>query len=226
MRSPDPPPSLATRTSWGGADVRERLRIDFDGQCYLCEGMLERSWQIEHLRPRAAFPELEHAWSNLYPACAICNQRRMRWGDRGIVVDEVHKPWPADGLLDPTGDDDIAGRLLQWIELGVGIEDTRIHFEPSRDTDPPASNTAEELRHLHNGQREDARQLRGFVHARVTIVFKRIVGLLASQGAEQIRLRAEIQALLGPTAPYSSLLREEVRRLCAQHPALVVALIG
>jgi hypothetical protein len=212
-RSPAPPPSLASQTQYNGEDVRERLRVDFSDQCYLCEGYLERSWQVEHLRPRSAFPDREFDWTNLYPACAICNQRRLKWGRLGLFVDGLHKPWPVDGMLDPTGGDDIAGRLHQWIELGIGVEHTHVHFVARAPADKPASNTATELRHLHNGPREDAKLLREYIRGRLTQVLVRIGNLSGRSGDARTHILAEIRVMLAPTAPYASLLRECVRRV-------------
>jgi hypothetical protein len=213
VRSPEAPASLAAGTSWSGDDVRQALREDFSGKCYLCEGPLERSWQIEHLRPRAAFPDLAYTWSNLYPACAICNNRRLRWGRRGLFVDGQHKPWPAAGMLDPTGGDGIELRLLQWFEPAHEVGDIEVNFAPRDAGDAPAVNTAEELRHLHGGEREDAKQLRGFIRGREQQVLERLVLLQSSHGAERVRLLTQLRTLLAPTAPYASLLRERIRRV-------------
>lgn len=211
LRSQSAPESLGKRTSWTGDDVRERLADDFHGKCYLCEGVLQRGWQVDHLRPRSAFPELAYAWSNLYPACGICNQRRLQWGTRGIHVDGEAKPWPVEGMLEPAANDDVAGRLRQWIEFGVGVADIAAHFEPTTPTDGPAANTAEELRHLHGGQIEDARRLRALIQDRARILLERLVALqLGSESGRPKRL-AELRLMLSDKAPYSGVLRPYLR---------------
>lgn len=211
LRSQSAPESLAKRILWTGDDVRERLAEDFHGKCYLCEGVLQRGWQVDHLRPRSAFPALTYVWTNLYPACGSCNQRRLQWGARRILVDGEAKPWPVEGMLEPAAGDDIAGRLLQWIVFGVGVGDISVHFEPTMPTDGPAANTAEELRHLHRGHLEDARRLRALIQDRARILLERLVALHCGPEAARPKRVAELRLMLSSKAPYSGVLRPYLR---------------
>jgi uncharacterized protein (TIGR02646 family) len=72
-RRVEPPPSLASRSAPFKDDVRTALDEDFGGKCYLCEGIASSSFDVEHLRPKCDFPELEFDWCNLFPA--HCLQR-------------------------------------------------------------------------------------------------------------------------------------------------------
>ena len=61
------------------------LRLDFGFSCAYC-GITELRWGsdrnfvVEHFRPKAKFPELIRAYSNLYYACNRCNEfKGSRW---------------------------------------------------------------------------------------------------------------------------------------------------
>lgn len=70
------------------------LEALFDGKCAYCESdLLNCEWDVEHFRPKGRVAEndkhpgyywLTYEWTNLYPACKFCNQRRRdkpMWGD-------------------------------------------------------------------------------------------------------------------------------------------------
>lgn len=60
----------------------EALRVEFRFRCAYCgihesELPSERSWQIDHFKPRHRFPGLTLSYDNLYYACIDCNS--MKW---------------------------------------------------------------------------------------------------------------------------------------------------
>lgn len=195
-RSQPPPASLADESGWTGDDVRERLHEDFLGKCYLCEGHLPRGWQVDHRHPRNA-GGASYAWSNLFPICSICNQRRPR-------------TWPEAGRLDPAGDEDVHGRLLQQLRVGVGPSDTRILFEAKDPADLRAVNTVEELHHIHGAHHTDALTLRGRILAR----WARLQTCWIQYRQEPTALhRAEVRTFLVDDAPYAALMRSRLLEL-------------
>jgi uncharacterized protein (TIGR02646 family) len=69
------------------ADVKAALEELFFGKCAYCEtgGLVGFAWDVEHFRPKGRVAEdpthpgyywLAYTWSNLYPSCVFCNQRR------------------------------------------------------------------------------------------------------------------------------------------------------
>lgn len=62
---------------------RESARIAGRGLCTYCDGKLKEQSreEIDHFLPRFEFPELALCWTNLYPACQVCNQdnKGTRW---------------------------------------------------------------------------------------------------------------------------------------------------
>jgi len=75
--------------------VRIALEKLFHEKCAYCETKITAGsdWDVEHFRPKGSVAEnpahpgyywLAYKWTNLYPSCTHCNQRRKdrpRWGD-------------------------------------------------------------------------------------------------------------------------------------------------
>lgn len=71
------------------SDVRRDL-IDRIGQhCSYCNQKLPASLAIEHIQPKALFPEHELEWENLLLACANCNSIK---GDKHVALNDFL--WP------------------------------------------------------------------------------------------------------------------------------------
>jgi len=68
-------------------NVKAALEKLFNYKCAYCEtpGFAGFSWSVEHFRPKGSVAEdrshpgyywLAYTWTNLYPSCVFCNQRR------------------------------------------------------------------------------------------------------------------------------------------------------
>jgi uncharacterized protein (TIGR02646 family) len=80
---------------YGHDHVRAALEKLFYDKCAYCRSEITRmDWNVEHFRPKGHVAErpndhqgyywLLYEWTNLYPSCIYCNQRRRdkpRWGD-------------------------------------------------------------------------------------------------------------------------------------------------
>ncbi len=217
-RPAEAPLSLSEKKSYKDRDVLEALHRAFLGKCYLCETpIMVGTFEVDHRKPKAPeqFPELEFAWTNLFPTCNThrCNQRRER-------------RYPEGGLLDPSAEDKVEARLLQRIEgfvsgvLAKEKEALRFVFEASSSEDIAARNTARELDRIHNGKgsgepaQYTAFALRSAIHAQVFNVAKVVCSLelLPPEAAEQrAGLREELRKLLSRRAPYTMLVRSYFR---------------
>ena len=85
----------AQASVYGHDQVRAALEALFHDKCAYCETEASAGfdWNVEHFRPKGKVAEradhpgyywLAYEWSNLYPSCSHCNQRRKdrpRWGD-------------------------------------------------------------------------------------------------------------------------------------------------
>lgn len=82
------------RTVYAHQQVRMALEKLFHEKCAYCESELKNvDWDVEHFLPKGRVAErpnhpgyywLAYEWTNFYPACQFCNQRRRdkpRWGD-------------------------------------------------------------------------------------------------------------------------------------------------
>jgi uncharacterized protein (TIGR02646 family) len=87
-------------------DVKAALERLFSNKCAYCEspGFAGFPWDVEHFRPKGSVAEdishpgyywLAYTWTNLYPSCVFCNQRRR---DQPTFDDPIQGP--ATGKLD------------------------------------------------------------------------------------------------------------------------------
>jgi uncharacterized protein (TIGR02646 family) len=87
-------------------DVKAALERLFNNKCAYCEspGFAGFPWDVEHFRPKGSVAEnpshsgyywLAYTWTNLYPSCVFCNQRRK---DQPTFEDP--RLGPATGKLD------------------------------------------------------------------------------------------------------------------------------
>lgn len=113
---------------WRHKQIKERLAEEVEGKCAYCEAFVEDvSYpHVEHILPKAPFPQLAHVWINLTSACARCNTAK---GD--FYVQD-------DGLLDPYKDqlsDHVwfLGTLIQWTDGSIRGELTIRRLNLNRD---------------------------------------------------------------------------------------------
>lgn len=95
------------KTRYNQRDVREQLIKMYDDRCCYCESKVsvQSYGRIEHLRPRAKFPEQTYSWDNMHWSCERCN---------GVKGDS----WDEDApVLDPTRDN-ICDYITENISTG------------------------------------------------------------------------------------------------------------
>jgi uncharacterized protein (TIGR02646 family) len=94
-------------------DLRKALEAVFRRKCAYCESRLGTvaPEEVEHYRPHGAVAEspdhpgyywLAYTWTNLYPACTYCNQRRR---DRPTWSEPVTEPPAGKGISFPLADE-------------------------------------------------------------------------------------------------------------------------
>ncbi len=171
-RRPESPPSLAHRSSTCADDVRQALDEDFSGKCYLCEGVTPSGFEVDHLRPKCDFRDLEFEWMNLFPAHGDCNKRRKTWpsAERELGLQR----WPKGGMLDCTRDD-VESRLSQCLTIDVNPNVTFCAIDPC---DIAAKNTAAELAALHSRSKFHGRKICSAIEERYKTVSKQYDRLL------------------------------------------------
>lgn len=72
------PPSLLEPAcnDHNGQDVQAALLVDSDRKCYICEQYVNKTFQVEHHKGQAQFPDLKYDWTNLFMSCVYCNGRK------------------------------------------------------------------------------------------------------------------------------------------------------
>jgi uncharacterized protein (TIGR02646 family) len=111
-------PAHAVTGLYRDPDVKAALERLFNNKCAYCEspGLAGFPWDVEHFRPKGSVAEdeahpgyywLAYTWTNLYPSCVFCNQRRK---DQPTFDDPVLGP--ATGKLDqfPVADEHYRAR--------------------------------------------------------------------------------------------------------------------
>ena len=96
-----PPPSLASKKKYDGQDVIDQLIADHHGKCYLCELKAKQHYEVEHLKSKENYSDLEYEWTNLFLSDGYCNPQK---GDR------------FDDILNPN-DNNIEDIIEQRIDL-------------------------------------------------------------------------------------------------------------
>jgi uncharacterized protein (TIGR02646 family) len=160
------------------ASILVALEELFHRKCAYCETPLpEVGWDVDHFRPKGAVAErsehpgyywLAYTWSNLYPACEACNQRRR---DRPTWTDR--EGGETGGKLTQFPLEDEAGRALSP-EADLGLEqpvlldpcaddpESRFLYTPHGEIEPaPADMRAEvtiDIFHLRRRRLRDRRK--------------------------------------------------------------------
>lgn len=110
--------------------VLNRLVADFKNKCYLCEGKVLSTMNVEHFKPHRGDKRLKFSWDNLFLACGHCNNTKSdRFGNIlncTVLSDHVEtrlkytiQPFPADTVhIDPLSDDE---RVLETQQLLIAI---------------------------------------------------------------------------------------------------------
>jgi hypothetical protein len=209
-RPRDAPVSLVARRDYRARDVLLALHAAFFGKCYLCETpVVLGTFTVDHRRGRGDFPELEHVWSNLFPACTEynCNGRR-------------EKKYPEGGLLDPGEgvEQRVAQQLVRIVSPMLShAGQSALVFRAQRPGDVAAENTARELDRIHNGTGSTATdtadslraEILGHVTAIAPLVYEYAM-LAADPGADAAalhELRWRVARIVSRRAPYSMLVR-------------------
>lgn len=112
---PDPD---ALRTNYKAPVNKAELVKASHGKCMYCESGVSHVYfgDVEHIKPKDRFPELEFEWTNLGFVCAKCNNaKRNKWFDE-------------TPFLDPYSEDPGAelSALGQWLFSRPGSDRARV----------------------------------------------------------------------------------------------------
>ncbi len=79
LTRPDCPNLQALKTDYKHPKNREALRIANSDKCMYCESKISHTSfpNIEHIKPKAKFPDLTYEWENLGYVCERCNNAKL-----------------------------------------------------------------------------------------------------------------------------------------------------
>ena len=79
---------------------KDALRKSTSGKCMYCEGKMEpySYAHVEHIKPKAKFPELKFTWSNLGFSCQVCNTKKGEKYDKSTPFINPYNEDPEDHL--------------------------------------------------------------------------------------------------------------------------------
>lgn len=114
-----PCPDLASlATNYKVSVNKQALMNASQSKCMYCESRVTHIYfgDVEHIRPKDRFPELEYEWENLGFVCAKCNNsKRNKWFDKTPFIDPYSED-PSDGIA----------ALGQWLFSRPGSDRGRV----------------------------------------------------------------------------------------------------
>jgi hypothetical protein len=111
---PEPACLLAEKAKANGDykcdDVLDRIKLDFQNKCYICEYKEPVAINIEHFTPHLGDKELKFDWNNLFWSCSHCNNTKsVNYNNIlnctnsshfiGIKLKYLFKPFPYEKVL-------------------------------------------------------------------------------------------------------------------------------
>lgn len=95
------PRSLENRSTYKHASNKAALLAAAHGKCMYCESFIDHTQygDVEHVKPKAAYPENEFDWSNLGFACTTCNNSKNDDYDPTCPFIDPYSEEPSDLLV-------------------------------------------------------------------------------------------------------------------------------
>jgi len=78
IRPKCPNPAALAKGDYKDPVNKDALRKSTAGKCMYCESKIEHNSyaHVEHIKPKAKYPELEFSWDNLGFSCQVCNTNK------------------------------------------------------------------------------------------------------------------------------------------------------
>lgn len=205
----------------------------FHRKCAYCETPLsEVGWEVDHFRPKGAVAErsehpgyywLAYEWSNLYPSCEACNQRRRdhpTWTDR--------EAGETAGKLTQFPLEDEAGRALSpEADLGrerpaildpcIDAPEAHLRYSPHGEIEPaPDDARAEATIDIFHLRRRRLRDRRKQHLDLVVLLIKRWLQIRSFDPKEADSFKADLdEKIFADSAPFAGAARSVLRDLDA-----------
>jgi len=101
IRPECPNPAVLTKGDYKDSVNKEALRKSTAGKCMYCESKIEHNSyaHVEHIKPKAKFPELEFSWDNLGFSCQVCNTNKGEKYDETTPFIDPYSENPEDHIV-------------------------------------------------------------------------------------------------------------------------------
>jgi len=101
IRPECPNPEALAKGNYKDPVNKEALRKSTAGKCMYCESKIEQvSYpHVEHIKPKAKFPELKFLWDNLGFSCQICNTNKGEKYDETTPFIDPYSENPEDHIV-------------------------------------------------------------------------------------------------------------------------------
>lgn len=88
------------RRRYAHPEIKDALRTETNQKCAYCESRMEHvSYpNVEHIRPKARFPDQVVEWTNLTLGCTVCNTNKGDHYDEDCVLLDPYSDAPEDHL--------------------------------------------------------------------------------------------------------------------------------
>ncbi len=101
INRPKCPNPTALLRNYKHRDNKQALMMASNGKCMYCESKISSTYfgDIEHIKPKKHFPELEYVWTNLGYSCAICNNNKKDKFDKNNPFINPYEDDPSNFLI-------------------------------------------------------------------------------------------------------------------------------
>jgi hypothetical protein len=101
IRPECPNPAALAAGNYADPVNKDGLRKSTSGKCMYCESKVEHiSYaHIEHIKPKAKFPELEFEWDNLGFSCQVCNTNKGQKYDETMPFINPYNENPEEHIV-------------------------------------------------------------------------------------------------------------------------------
>jgi len=128
IRPECPNPSALIKKNYKDPVNKDALRKSTAGKCMYCESKIEHNSyaHVEHIKPKAIFPELEFVWDNLGFCCPVCNTNKGEKYEETIPFIDPYSENPEDHivfyefLICPKHDSERGRRTINELDLNRG----------------------------------------------------------------------------------------------------------
>lgn len=100
-RPPCPNPNALQNNDFKNPVNKDALKTASHDKCMYCESKVSHIYfgDVEHIKPKSIFPDLEYDWNNLGYACAKCNNKKSNRFDSNTPYIDPYQEEPSNFII-------------------------------------------------------------------------------------------------------------------------------